>query len=633
MCCGVAALLGVYALKVGRKAAARMLLAAKIVMFIAGGLCIVEVNQFIRAFITDDFSIAAVARHSSPDMAFIYKLGAAWAGPGGSLLLWAAGSVVLFALWLVTLKTDGSVFNATAMIVGAVVCLGFSLLVLLVARPFAGAAEKAAGAAGLSPLLRSFWMVVHPPAILLAYSAFLIPFIVVVASVFGGGTEVPELYMQMRRWLLVGVGFLCLGTVAGARWAYMELDWGGYWAWDPIQNLSLLPILTAVAALHSINAIQLADKFRRWTLALAPAPFVLCLLLAFVSSSDVIKSVHTFGRSEASGGLLSFGGACFMLWLFCLDRSVRTVSVAEDRRDVFRQDKAKILLWSNVGFVAIAAIIALATFLPVILRTVADSTSVRISTEFFYTGVISVVGIGLLFLMGYYRLMDLRERWDSSRLPVLACSAAGIILFGVLYRTAEKPLLLCLACASGLFSCIAILLKLFVALKSGEKFGGCIAHLGVVLVLVSAGFSRTNENVRASLAEGNKLTLSGWEFVYDAFETKISDGVEKAGPHIVLSKGSRQTRLWPHRDSYPGSEQPGGISRPAVNTGVFDDICVSFEALTSDGKVVITAEIKPFVFWLWLGAALIVVGAALAAFEGRGVLQPPGTSRGRLQYQ
>jgi len=300
LCCGGAAVLGAAALKSEKKRARRILLAAKAVVFVAAAFSIAAVNLFIKAFIGDDFSIAAVAQYSSSDMPFTYKLGAAWAAPAGSLLLLAAAAVVLFALWLVTLKTDGSVFNAAAMIVGSVVCLGFSLVVLLVARPFANSTPGLAAGAGLSPLLRNFWMLIHPPAFLLAYSAFLMPFVVVVASVFGGNTEAAELYLQLRRWLLVGVCFLSVGIVAGARWAYLELDWGGYWAWDPVQNLSLLPLLGALAALHSINAIQLADRFRRWTMALAPVPFVLCLFLAFVDSSGILKTAHTFGRSNVS---------------------------------------------------------------------------------------------------------------------------------------------------------------------------------------------------------------------------------------------------------------------------------------------------------------------------------------------
>lgn len=637
LCCAAGAVLGAWALKSEKERARRVLLAAKAAVFIAAALALAAVDLFIKAFISDDFSIEAVAKYSSSDMPFVYKLGAAWAAPAGSLLLLACAAVVLFALWLVTLKTDGSVFNATAMIVGAVVCLGFSLVALLVAKPFAGSQTGVVARAGLSPLLRNFWILVHPPAFILAYSSFLIPFIVVVASVFGGDTETAELYLQLRRWLLVGVCFLSAGIAAGARWAYLELNWGGYWAWDPIQNLSLLPLLGALAALHSINAIQLADKFRRWTLALAPVPFVLCLLLAFVGSSGILNTAHTFGRSGMGWGLLSFACVCFLLWLFCFVRALSAVSVAREQPSVFHFAKAKILLWANVGFVGTAAAVGLATFLPVILRTMMNSTSIQISTEFFYRKVIPIGGIGLIFLVGFYRLADLRQRRGSSWLPTLACCAPAIISFGVLYRVAGFSLLLSLGCAAGVFSIVAIALRLFVALANREKIGGYAAHFGVVIVLVSAGLSGADKSVQILLEKGDKLMLGEWKFVYDSFEVKDSKGEEKAGPSIGLWKGDqRHKSLWPYRSTHPAQPQIGAKSRAAIETGVFEDVCVSFEGLTQDGKVRITARIKPFMFWLWVGAGLIIAGSALAAIEGKAQFlpgleaaenRPPGKTR------
>jgi len=623
ICCAVAAAIGVLALRMKPPGAVRMLVAAKLIMFAGGALSVAVLNFFIAAFITDDFTIEAVAKYSSSNLPFLYKVGAVWAGPPGSLLLWALGAVVLFGLWLVTLKTDGSIFNATAMIVGGAVCFGFLLLVILIARPFAAAAARISDGAGLNPLLQNFWMVVHPPALFLAYAAFLIPFVVVVASVFGGGTQAGEFYLQLRRWLLVGVGLLCLGIVSGARWAYLELDWGGYWAWDPVQNLSLLPLLAAVAALHSINAIQLGDRFRRWTLALAPVPFVLCLFLAYVASSGILKSVHAFGRSEVSSGLLSFAIACLLLWLACLLKAVR-ISVAPDRESIFHLDKSKILFWSNIGFVVTAAAVGLATFSTLILQTITHSTTVRVPAEPFYRIVISAAGILLVFLVGFYRLADLRQRRGGSLTPVLACCAPAVILWGVLYRVVGLSLLLSVACSLGVFSAVAILIKLFVAVKLRDKIGGCVAHMGVVLVLVAAGLSATEQGVQTKLAEGKKLPLGGWEFTYDSFDTRTSHGVTMAGPRIALSKDGRNAVLWPHRKTRPANPEIDAESEAAIKTGWFEDVHLSYDGPGEDGTVIITARIRPFMFWLWLGAGLIVTGSALAAFEGKTRLGPAG---------
>ena len=637
LCCAVAMVLGASAFRLRSRAAVWVLLLAKTAIFIAAGLSIAVLAIFIVAFLTDDFSISAVARHSSSGLPLIYKLSAAWADPGGRLLFWAVCTVAVFALWLVTLKMDGSAFNATAFIVAGAVCLGFSLVVLFVVRPFSSVSARPDDGAGLNPVLQSLWMVIHPPAFLLAYSLFIVPFVVVVASVFGGDTEVVELYLPLRRWLLAGIGFLSLGILAGARWAHGQVDWGGYWAWDPMQSLSLVLWLAAVAALHSVNAMQSAfGGFRRWILALGPAPFVLCLFLSFVGTSGLVGFAHTFGRSTMGGGLLGLAGACSLLWLVCIIRSVRAAPIAPPPPSSLRFGTDRIMLLSNIGFVVTAGIIGVAAFLPVILRLVTRTGPVNVPTRQFLSHVASVAGVLLVFFVGFYRLADLRQRRGGLSLPMMACGAFGVVCFGVLYKSAEQPLLLSLVCALGVFSSTAIVMRLFRAVRAREKVAGSIAHFGVVLLVVAA-FAGTEKSVEMPLAEGKTLPLGGWEFSYESFETKVSGAVEQAGPHIAMRKGSVYKRLWPHRDTYPGKPELGSVSRSAISTGWFEDICISFGGLAPDGSVRIAARARSFMFWLWLGGALIIAGSALAVVEGRTrtptngrVIATPGRNRVQL---
>lgn len=631
--CCMAAVFGASALKSERDRAIRLLLAAKASVFVAAGVSVAVLSIFISSFVGDDFTIAAVARYSSSDMALIDKLGAALAGPCGSQLLLSCGTVTMFAIWLVTLRTDGSTFDSAAIIVGAVVCFGFSLVVLLVGKPFASSEAGLAAGRGLSPLLRNVWMLVHPPALVLSHSVLLIPFVVVVASVFGGETESVDLYFHLRRWLLFGVCFLCIGIVSGARWAYLELDWGGYWAWDPVQNLSLLPLLGALAALHSINAIELVDKFRRWTLALAPTPFVLCLFLGYVSSSGILKSAHTFGRSDLSSGLLSFACGCFVLWLICLIRAISSVPVATEQPSEYRFAKAKLLFWANIGFLATAGAVGLATLLPAILQVLTNTTEIQISDDFFYQRVIPVVGLALIFLVGFYRLADLRQRRGSSMAPTLACCAPGIITFGVLYTRVGYSILSSVICAVGVFSIVGIFLKFLVALFSREKIAGCFAHVGIVVALLSASLSGTDKSIKMQLLEGSRFTFGGWEFVYDSLERRTFGGMEQVGPKIIASKDERQVLLWPRRSGYQSTPNSERQSHSSIGTGVFEDVCVSFSGLADDGRAKITVIIRPFVFWFWLGVSLIIAGSAIGILEGKARFRPANKNTKRINGQ
>jgi len=614
--CLLATVLGLSAMKFEPKKAVRTLLLAKSAIFIAAALSIILLNLFIDTFLNDDFSIPSVARYGSIHLPFIYKLSAVWASPTGLLLILSVAILLSFALWLVTLKTDGSMFNAASIIVGAAVCLAFFAVVFFVAKPFARTLARPQDGAGLSPALQNFWMLIHPPAFILAYSAFIVPFVVVIGSIFVHSAKNVGMFLRMRRWLLVGISFLTLGIVTGARWAYLELNWNGYWSWDPVQNLSLLPWLAAVVAIHSLNAMKIADKFRQWTLIFAPAPFVLCLFLAYVNASEILNSVHPSDTRVFASTFLALAGSCLFLWAIAVIRIVTTVSIKRTRPSIFHLDKAKLLIWAGFGFVATAVVIGVATFFPAILRMVTTSGRAFLPTPLFYERVISIAGIILAFLVGLYRLAHLQQRPSRSNLSTMAACAAGVICFGILHNLAGKPFFLSLLCGVCLFSALAVFAKFLVDLKAGAKISGDIAHFGVILLVLAGALAGTEKGIQTQLSLGKRVALAGWEFAYESFESRTYNGVKKAGPRIAVSKDLVYTELWPHQNTYPGSAMPKTKSEVAVNTGLFEDVFISFDELMPDDAIMVTLQVKPFMFWLWLSAAVIIIGAALAVIEG-----------------
>lgn len=516
--------------------ARKLFLAARTAMLIAAGLCVVVFGLLITAFLTDDFSIAAVARYSSAALPFFYKLSAVWAGSAGSLLLWAVGVFVLFGLWLATTEANEIRFDTIALAVGTAICLGFSTLLIFVAKPFASSPVTISDGAGLNPLLQNFWMIIHPPLLFVGYSAFLIPFVIVLAGVFAGRTENSDFYNQLRHWLLFGVCFLGLGIATGARWSYVELGWGGYWAWDPVENASLLPWLLAIAALHSLVGIRIADKFRRWAVVLAPVPFILCLVATFITRSGILQSVHAFGQNPMFAALLTFIGCCFLLWLICIIRAAKVVSVVSPSRvSVFELEKSNILFWVNIIFISTAVVIGAATFWPIVSRLFIGSDSPIMLTKVFYDRVVSVVGILLAFIVGFNILMDF-QKFGGFRLQLWSCCAIGLICFGLVSRLPGATLLKGLACGICAFSFVAVLIKLWFRLRYRGRVGGDIAHLGLLLLVVAAGFSSIEETVMAQLSKGEKVVLGGYAIVYDSFEHKLLAGVTKVGPEMVVIK-------------------------------------------------------------------------------------------------
>lgn len=618
--CALATVSALAALKPDLERARKAFLWARRFFIFAVALSILALMLFTVAFVMDDFSIAAVAQYSSTKLPFFYKLSAVWAGSAGSLLLWTVGVFLLFLFWMVGCKTQDPAFNAAALSIGAGVCLGFSALLTFVARPFAAAEFLVEDGMGLNPLLQNFWMVIHPPLLFIGYSAFLVPFVIAVSCAFARRFDDTAIYKQLRWWLLFGICFLSLGIATGARWSYVELGWGGYWAWDPVENASLLPWLMAIAGLHSIAGMRVADKFRRWTLVLAPVPFVLCLVATFITRSGFLSSVHSFGDSPMALALLFFIGFCVLLWLASGICAAWSISVVPSRKGAFHLDKAEIMSWAVATLVLVAVIIGAATFWPVIWKVIRKSESGLTPTSVFYNDVISVAGVAWAFLVGLASLSDLsrgRQRFIFA-MKVLLCCAIALVCFGILFRLAGEKPLMSLACAICAFSAAGVFFKLLHRLQIRARVVSEIAHLGLLLLVVTAGFSWREQSIQTPLAKGGKITLSGYEFIYDSFEHKLSGDITRVGPQIVVRKENFQRKLWPHSNLYSSIQrESSSTSEVAVYTRLLEDIYVSFDGIGQSGGVIITAKIKPFMLWLWLAAILIIAGVAGAMLKAR----------------
>lgn len=611
--CGFAVVFSLLALKKLRASTAKKVLDwATGAMIAAAGFFVVVLVLIVVAFLIEDFSLDIVRKFSSEDLPFFYKLSALWAGSTGSLLLWSVGIFILFAIWLMTdaskqLAIRSLRLSAIVLCIGAGVCLSFTALLIFSAKPFATGPAIIGDDIGLDPLLRNVWIFIRQPLLFIGYSAFLIPFVVVLAAVFAGRAEDSEIYKRLKPWLLVGICFLVAGIAVGARWSYIWLGRGSFWTWDPVENVSLLLCFVALAALHSLVGIRVADRFRFWTITLAPLPFILCLFMAFVTRSGILVSLHSFAGTVSSLALSVFIGCCFLLWLICVICAVRSGSINLLKTSGFRLDKIEALFWANVVFIFTAAAIGVATFWPVIWQAVTISDSAVTIPPLFFNRIVWVAAIILAFLVGFAALVDLQE-YRGFIVQLLGCCVAGLLCFGLILRFDEIPLLLKLTCGICAFSFVAVLIKLALNLKQTSQIASGIAHLGLLLLVVAAGFSSDRLSVQTVLNEKSSLGFGEYGLFCESFKRESFAGVVKEGPEIVVTKENLQRKLWPHQSLYPNGRR---VAEVAVHTGLLEDVYISFDHLSKAGSVIITAKIKPFMSWLWLAVALIVGGLAL----------------------
>jgi len=580
-----------------------------------------------RALLTHDFSIAYVAANSSRQTPTLYTITGMWSALAGSILLWGlvlAGYITAMVWRFRRQGSDPMVWWAT--LVAYVVAAFFFGLMAGPADPFRTVAGPVP-ANGLGPnvLLQDNPLVAfHPPMLYLGFVGFTIPFAFAIASLVTG--RVGEGWqLATRRWTLFAWGFLTVGIVLGAWWSYQVLGWGGFWAWDPVENASFLPWLCATAYLHSVLVQERRGLLRVWNLSLVVATFSLTVLGTFLTRSGVIESVHAFSDSDIGPLLLGFFavvlvvGVGLIAWRGDRLRSPGGIDSPISREGAF--------LLNNVLFVGFAFVVLLGTVFPLLYEALRGQ-QVSVGAPYFDTMTVPIV-LALLFLMAVgpvlpWRKTDLATLRDRLVLP--ACIATATVVACVAAGTRGVLVLATFGLAA--FALASNLRQLARATRAahrhgigawrglvGRANGGMVVHVGVVVVAVaiaaSSSFGQRGEvTVRpGSVAgfDGHRLAFAGLAVVRTPARqaTEALVRVDGAGPYrpAVSQFGA-------------GTE---AVGTPAIDSGPLDDVYLTVDALptTPGGAVTLGVTVQPLVAWLWVGGAVVVLGAILAAVPGR----------------
>jgi cytochrome c-type biogenesis protein CcmF len=594
------------------------------------GVVIGSVGAFAAmevALLRHDFSLKYVADNGSRSTPLLYTIASAWSALEGSILLWIlilTGFIVAVSLRHRAQRSD-PVFG-WALAVMLLVATFFFLLAMGPANPFH--AVKGAiptDGPGPNPLLQNHpLMFVHPPVLYTGYVGFTVPFAFAIASLITGRVD-EGWVLAMRRWSLIAFGFLSVGIMLGSWWSYEVLGWGGFWAWDPVENASFLPWLTATAYLHSALVQERRGMLRVWNLSLVTATFALTILGTFLTRSGVLDSVHSFTESNIGPMLLGFFAlivlsVCGLLaWRGDALRSPGTIDSPVSREAAF--------LLNNLFFAAFAFVVLLGTVFPLIAEAVND-TRLSIGRPYFdrMTG---PIGIALLFLMAVAPALPWRKAGRGvlrERLLVPAWLGAGTLI--VLVALGMRSLAALLAFSLGAFAGGAALRQLVLAAGaarrsgaswfrgvSGRANGGMVVHLGVVVIAVgfaaSMSFAARDEfrlkPGASARISGHTVTYLGAKTVKHSNRTSIEASVRIDNKKIYK----------PALSNYPFATQ--AIGTPSVRGGFLDDVYLTLVAAPTSarGTAVIGVVVTPLVNWLWAGGAIIALGTGLALVPGR----------------
>jgi len=588
------------------------------------------------ALLTHDFSLRYVAENNARGTPLVFTITGLWAALEGSILLWLlilGGYLAFVAVKFRARSSDRMVAWAT--LVGLAVALFFFALVLGPANPFRELGVIPTDGQGPNPLLQNHpLMAFHPPMLYLGYVGFTVPFMFAIAALITGRFGEGWL-AEVRRATLVAWGFLTIGILLGAWWSYEVLGWGGYWAWDPVENASLLPWLTGTAFIHSVIVQERRGMLRVWNLSLVTATFCLTILGTFLTRSGVIDSVHSFTQSAIGPWLLGFLGVVaavgigLIAWRGDGLRAPGRIDSPVSRESAF--------LANNLLFAGLAFVVLLGTVYPLLAEALQDR---RLSVgEPYFDRMTTPIGIALLFLMAVAPALPWRTTSGEvlrSRLLVPAWTGGLTMLVAVVLG------------ARGIATVVAFGLAAFASAGIGRQFvvgtrarravhgegrgravarmvrgnprlyGGLVVHLGVVLIAVALAASSAYSTKReVRLARNESATVEGFRVTFLGTQVTNTDQKRVVKARVRIERGSRDLGVYaPSVNIFPNATS--AIGTPSVRTGLLRDVYLTLVSSPADGTAVtLGVAVNPMIVWLWIGGGVMALGTAVALVPGR----------------
>lgn len=574
-------------------------------------LAIAATGLLTYSLLTGDFSVDYVVRTTSLSTPWPYRLAALWGAMEGSLLFYATLSLSIGTIALIRV---GETLAAIARVVVASVGGGLLLLTALLANPFATLDIPAIDGEGLVAILQHPAMIYHPPILYLGLTSLLVPFAITV-SALADRTAEGEWIRVTRRWILVSWTVLTLGIVAGANWAYVELGWGGFWAWDPVENTSLMPWLAATIFLHTSRIQQRDDRLRRWNVVLAMLPFTLTVLGIYLTRSGVTGSVHAFAESDKIGRVLLTVFLVlvgFVVWF-------ATRAPKGPVWDPVRLSGRDTWLGAQGGMLGVVlAFVVIGSAYPAYIA-VFTGAQTSVDPTFFVSMILPVtflivVGVALAMRTSWGAgFDDLRSGAWVLVVLLLAAVGAAYLLFGFVVAWGYLLLVFGLAAA-------ALLLKdLIRRSPSGRILVGYLAHLGIAIVLIGAAGSSLGDEFRGGMSLGDVVEVGGYEVRLDGVETGDDDRfIFVAADLTLLRNGQVIDTVTPQIRAY--ESQPLPVPEPVLRSTPREDIVFAISRVNQDATgVEVNVFVRPLVFWVWAGGLLIAMAGVVGLIGRAGV--------------
>ena len=638
----VASIYSIIAFAVGARGKyPRLVASARNSLLAAAGLVSISVAVLLAALIGHNFQIEYVYSYTSSDLSLPYLISALWAGNAGSLLFWSWLLSLFAAVVVLRKKVQGKELLPYASAIIMATEAFFLMLLIFTQNPFHKLPTIPAEGIGLNPLLENPGMIFHPPMLLGGYAIFAIPFAFAIAALITRRLD-DEWISAIKSWALLGWLMLGIGNLIGAWWAYVELGWGGYWNWDPVENAGLMPWLVATAFLHSIMLQRRRGMFKLWNMVLIILAFNLTIFGTFLTRSDILSSVHTFGETAMGPFFLVFLIIALLGSLALLFYRRKDLKSEAQANTLISRENA--LLLNNILLVGAAFVIFWGTIFPLLSEAI-SGTKAAVG-ESYFNWVAVPVFLAVILLSGICTLIAWRRPpIKKLRLNLLWPAVIALIVViilvicGVRQWYALAAFFLCGFVISAVLSqwfrdLVAYhrvragnYLKAFISLvwSNRSRYGSHIVHIAIVLIAIGVvGSSAYDFEKEAILKPGESTTINDYTLTYEGLDFYGTPSKMVFTAEVSVYKGDRFIRqLTP--EVYYHFKLGQYVSEVAIRSTLIEDLYVilaGWEPVDSEdlSKGYITGfnvRVNPLVVWIWIGGGVFLFGGLIALWPRR----------------
>ena len=572
---------------------------------------LISFTSLVICFVISDFSNETVFNNSHTNKPIFYKISGTWGNHEGSLLLWLLVLTLFLFLFLINSKNELKRYRILTIAFQQVIIIGFFLFVLITSNPFNYLFPIPIEGLGLNPILQDPALAIHPPILYLGYVGSSLIFSATLAAVIENYIS-KNWAKNIKIWILISWVFLTIGIMVGSIWAYYELGWGGFWFWDPVENVSLMPWICLTALLHCVLVLEKRELLKSWTIILSIATFTLSMCGTFLVRSGILNSVHTFANDPSRGIFI----LCFLFFLITISLIIFFIFNKDKQKDykkIYFFSKEVSILVNNWFLMYFLSVVLIGTLYPIFLEVLIDH-KISVGPPFYNKLIVPFLIFFLIFMSLGPNLKWIKETNIKNKFQLIVFFFISLIISFVIYKKIGKTNLVNTILIAASFYLFIVTIKDFFS-KELYNFSKKVSHFGFSLLILSILLNGIlSTEVIINLKVGEKFIFKNEKIFFKSVESNQKENYQSVIGYFTVEDDKRNISLFkPELRIY---DQPLVVTSEAdIKTTLFRDKFLVMNTIKGNEYFNVRYQVKPFMIWIWISTLLLAIGGFLSLYN------------------